>query len=86
MTRKGIPIENYALSDPVQVGIRTSQKFTEWQALVEANAGPDEIVKWELGEYPRWFKVRLMAWYTRRVEFDSHREDAISREMKSRRK
>ncbi len=48
--------------------------FTEWEA---AQAAHLDLWKWEIGEYPKWFKVRVIAWYNLHRMVAMHSEDAM---------
>jgi hypothetical protein len=59
--------------------------FVEWDAALSANL---DLWKWELGIYPKWFKVRVIAFHNMRNVVATHTEDqkAIEMEREARRK
>lgn len=76
MTRRGTAIEDLRLKDPVNTGILFSAKFAEWEAVINAGATLDELYKWEMGEYPPWFKARVLIWYERHILKEAHTAEA----------
>jgi hypothetical protein len=50
--------------------------FTEWEAGIAAGL---DMYKWETNEYPRWFKIKTIAWYRLSRLVDTHTKDAVNR-------
>ena len=50
--------------------------MSEWEA---AHAAGLDLNKWEEGEYSPSFKAKVIAWHSRHVELDLHRQDAVAR-------
>lgn len=55
----------------------------EWEAASAANL---DLYEWDSGGYPPDFKVRVIAWHSRHVELELHRQDAVSRASKRKRR
>lgn len=76
-------MESYPLRGTIQTGIQTSDLLFEWEAAHAANL---DLSRWDSGEYEQGFRERVIAWYTRHIELEQHREDAkakaIERKMK----
>lgn len=89
MTRQGRPIDEVQIKDGVDPKISRSQKLLEWEAAIAAGATLDELYKWEtMGQegYPSWFKARVLVWYQRHQQFESHSADAQHQAAKKKRK
>jgi hypothetical protein len=83
MTRHGQPIEQVGLKKAINTGIAKSQRLVEWDAAIAAGATLDELVKWEDGGYPTWFKAKVIVWHERKMLAENHTEDAKVQAMKS---
>ena len=53
-----------------------SPVLQEWEA---AHAAKLDLYKWEMGGYPGDFKAKVIAWYSRHIELELHRQDAVAR-------
>ena len=73
------------VKDAVDPGITYSMGYAEWQAC--EGVGLD-LWAWENGTYPRWFKVRIMAFYnlSKMIELQTDSEVAKKSAPKGRRK
>lgn len=68
--------------DSVDPHISHNNSFLEMEAA--AAAGLD-LWQWENGEYPKWFRVRIVAWYNMHNLVELHRQDAVARHMRRKR-
>jgi len=51
----------------------------EWEAAHSANL---DLYKWDTGSYPPDFMSRVIAWHSRHIELELHRQDAVARATK----
>jgi len=79
VTRRGIPLEQYPLKGAVNTGIEESAPFAEYEAAVAAGL---DLWKWELGQYPGWFRANVLAWHFYHTQKPQHIDDALSRAVK----
>lgn len=82
MKRKGSPIEQAGIKNAVDPGITFSAHFQEWQAGTAAGLS---MWQWETGEYPTWFKAKVMAWYELHNLVELHKRDAAMPKKRGRR-
>jgi hypothetical protein len=54
--------------------------FAEWQACTGCGL---DLWAWESGVYPRWFKVRIMAFYNLTNLIELHTQDALARKSEA---
>lgn len=47
----------------MNAGIKYSPAFANLNAAIAAGATLDELLKWEEGDYPGWFKARIIVWH-----------------------
>jgi hypothetical protein len=78
-----LPIREISVRDAVDPRIGYSVSFGEWEA---AHAAGLDLWKWEQGEYPRWFRTRVIAWHNMHSLIELHKQDALSRSMKAKSK
>ena len=71
------------MSQTVKTGIEMSQPLTEWEAAHAANL---DLFKWDSGEYPPPFMAKILAWFSRHQELELHRQDAVARASKRKRR
>ena len=50
----------------------------EWEAAHAANL---DLHKWEMGEYSVSFMEKVIAWHSRHIELETHRQDAVNRDV-----
>lgn len=53
-----------------------SQMMLEWESAHAANL---DLYKWDIGEYPSAFREKVIAWHSRHIELEQHRQDAVAR-------
>jgi hypothetical protein len=82
MTRHGRPIEEVSLKKAINTGLAKSQRLVEWDAAIAAGATLDELMKWEDGGYPPWFKALVMVWHERKILAENHAEEARADALK----
>ena len=58
-----------------------SPPLTEWEAAHAANL---DLWEWETGGYSPDFKAKVIAWFSRHIELELHRQDAVARAAKRR--
>jgi hypothetical protein len=81
VTKKGEPIRNAGgVRNTVNTGITYSMSFAEWQACIGCDL---DLWAWESGVYPRWFKVRAMAYYNLTNLIELHTQDAVARKSEA---
>lgn len=68
-----------SLRDAVDTGIRYSQYFEAYEAIVAAGL---DLEKYEKGEYDHGFLARVIAWHRGHVMVRQHSEDAVNRRMR----
>ena len=73
MLRRGIPIHEVQLKDSVDAQITFSMGYAEWDACLAAGLN---LWTWESGDYPMWFKKRVMAFVGLYRLIEAHVEDA----------
>lgn len=56
-----------------------SQPMQEWEAAHAANL---DLYKWDTGGYSTDFMARVIAWHSRHIEVELHRQDAVQRASK----
>ena len=78
-----MPLEEYPLSQTIQTGIEMSPVLQEWEAAFAAGL---DLYRWETGGYPPDFKAKTIAWFSRHQELELHRQDAVARAAKRKRK
>jgi hypothetical protein len=74
-----VPVEEYPLSQTIKTQIEMSQPMAEWEAAYAARL---DLYRWERNEYDADFKARVLAWHSRHIELELHRQDAVSRAAK----
>lgn len=73
--KKGEDIRSVGVKDTVDPGITYSFGFAEWQACVGVGL---DLWAWESGEYPRWFKIRVIGYYNMSNLVGLHTQSEIS--------
>ena len=83
VNRNGTPIRDAGLKDSINTGISYAMMFGEWEACVENGL---DLWKWYSDEYPREFKIRVIAFNNMRKAVHSHSEDAVASYSEKKRK
>ena len=79
ITRNGIDIREYPLSNPVNANIQYNIYYAEIDAAIAAGV---DLWSWEMNIYPVWFKEKVIAWHRSNIAIKNHQEDALSRKLK----
>ncbi len=74
--KSGSPIGEAVIRGAVDPHISYSMHFAEWNAAIAAGATLEELFKLEAGEYPKWFRARLIAWKNLHDLIQTHTEAA----------
>lgn len=82
-TRFGRPIKEVEVKNSVDPKISYSMSFGEWEA---AHAARLDLWKWEMNEYPPWFKARVIAWHRTHDLIEMHKQDALAESINRRSK
>ena len=77
--RNNVPLDQYPISGGVNVNITYSEDFSSWEAATAAGC---DMWKWEIGEYPSWFRAKVIIWHKYHTLIKTHTEDAVSRASK----
>ncbi len=64
------------IRDAVDPHINFTMSFLEWEAVVAAGGGLEELLKWENRQYPKPFMAKVVAWYQLHTLVKTHQEDA----------
>ena len=83
MTRRGEPIRYARLGGSVNPGISFNSAFLELEAACAAGL---DFFRWMSDEYPKWFKIKVIAWFNMHKLVESHTQSAIAEDMKRKNK
>jgi hypothetical protein len=86
VTRNGTDIEQVGVRDTVNTNIAYSAIYREWESIVYLGGTLTELLRWDTGEYPMWFKEKVIAFSELRKQVNLHSEDARARKMKRKRR
>lgn len=65
----------------IDPGIEYAPSFAEWEAAVAAGL---DLWQWETGQYPVWFRARVLAWHRLHGLVRLHTQDAVERKARRR--
>lgn len=82
ITRNDLPIEDHDLINTVKTGINYNASFEHWEAIIASGGGPDDLLRYEEGLFPKWFVARMIAYNRGSVLVEGNRNDAVARKMK----
>jgi hypothetical protein len=82
VTREGIPIQDYHLSDGIDPGIEYSVTYSLWDSAIAAGATLEELQKMHAGRYSPKFLASLVAWNNMKNMIANHIEDAKAKKIK----
>jgi hypothetical protein len=70
----------------VNTNIAYSAMYREWESVASLGGTLTELHKWDTGEYPMWFKEKVIAFSELRKAVALHSEDARAQKMKRKRR
>jgi hypothetical protein len=80
VTKNGRPVREVSVRGSINTGITYGIDFLGLEAAVAAGL---DIWKWEQRLYPKWFMVRVVAWYNIRNKVHMIEEAAVAAKVKS---